>query len=79
MIFAPCALAHFVRIIEAHRQASGSPLKGKLPVKPPPVFSVVPGGTKKEGQKQKTGGIHFCLFSLFTFALRLAWKEGEPA
>lgn len=76
MIFAPCALAHFVRITEAHRQASGSPLKGKLPVRPPLVFSVVPGGTKKEGRKQKTGGIHFSLFSFVHVCLAAGLEGG---
>lgn len=50
------------------------PPKGKLPVKIPHLDF---HGTWRHkwgvgGQKQKTGRIHFCLFSLFAFALRLA-------
>lgn len=29
---------------------------------------MVPKGTKEGGQKQKTAGLHFCVFSLFMFA-----------
>lgn len=52
------------------------PPKGKHPVKVPHLDFY---GTWRHksgggvgGQKQKTGRIHFCLFSLFSFDLRLA-------